>query len=440
MTKKIFSWLSFMTVFSFLLYSCVQDEMYSASDTTSNEYHSKSLWKEDEKYIKNVMKIYAEHESEIKKIDGTPVWDYAMSMGRYDETFMAVPIVKNNTVINTLVCARFDKKVYFRYENSQRNNEFFNNIIFGKYTKYKTEPHENNGQSSTQKGVICSTSAMSMWYPDNENDTNGSGHWETNYYTNCYAYQDYYDPSWETGGGGGYEYGDNSSGGGDPDPGNDNFFQSPCEKLQNQKENPQFAGKIQTLVGNLGLHGETGFIEKTGGIFEYKNITSTNPDSNSLTLGHPTPDMQGYMHTHSNNFTVVNEQGYEEERIGFKIFSPADVIYFNQLVALAQQNGKSLDEIYAVMVSGTGTYQLRFTGNINQIKTVYTNTKEEYNEMYKKYFQENDDVSDELNFLKFMEEKMYVKGVSLVKMNSNGTFTTKKLNPDKSGVADSDCP
>jgi len=126
-------------------------------------------------------------------------------------------------------------------------------------------------------------------------------------------------------------------------------------------------------------------------------------------------------------------------RIGFKIFSPADVIYFNQMISNAQANGTPLDDIYAVMVSGKGNYQIRFTGNANQIKTTYTNTKTEYREMYKKYFEKYKDRSDEMNFLKFMEEKMYVKGVNLVKIEKDGTITKKTLNTDKSGVTNSPC-
>ncbi|SIS51402.1 hypothetical protein SAMN05421796_10174 [Chryseobacterium piscicola] len=45
-----------------------------------------------------------------------------------------------------------------------------------------------------------------------------------------------------------------------------------------------------------------------------------------------------------------------------------------------------------------------------------------------------------MNFLKFMDEHMYVKGVTLVKMNSNGTFTKKTLSADKTQVVDADCP
>ncbi|WP_407404800.1 hypothetical protein [Chryseobacterium sp.] len=50
------------------LYSCIHDEIYSSADLPSTEYINKSLWKQDEKYIKNVMTVYTDNEEEIKKV------------------------------------------------------------------------------------------------------------------------------------------------------------------------------------------------------------------------------------------------------------------------------------------------------------------------------------------------------------------------------------
>lgn len=208
-----------------------------------------------------------------------------------------------------------------------------------------------------------------------------------------------------------------------------------CEKLKAQNSNPDFRVKVNVLETNLDEHGETGFVEKHNGSYDYKDNASSSDDSNSLTLGDPTSDMKGFLHTHVNDF----EDSNGAMRIGFKIFSPADVIYFNQMVALAQQNGIPLSNIYAVLISGKGNYQIRFTGNANQIKTAYTNTKKEYNEMYINYFKQNKDRSDEMNFLKFIDEQMYVKGITLVKMNDDGTMTKKTLNSTRTQIIDADC-
>ena len=215
------------------------------------------------------------------------------------------------------------------------------------------------------------------------------------------------------------------------------YLITPCEKLQ-QQNNTAFQNKINTLKNNLPLKKETGYIENDNGSFTYKDNASATETSNTLSLPDPDyyKDIKGFLHTHPNDY----EDSEGRMRKGFKIFSPADVIYFNQLVRNAKDNNLPLDNVYGVMVSGTGIYQIRFSGNANQIKTTYTNTGDEYNRMYINYFNENKNRSDEMNFLKFMDEHMYVKGVTLIKMNSNATFTKKTLSADKTQVVDADCP
>lgn len=369
--KKLVSWLSFMTVFCFMLHSCVQDEIYSSTGPTSKEYHSKSFWKEDEKYIKNVMKIYFEHESEIKKIGGSPAWDYSMSMGKYNETFMAVPIVENGRVINTLVCARFDKKVYFRYENSERNNKFFNDIIFGKYTNYKIDSQSNKEKDSTNKGVMCGTRSVSMWYPDNESNPNGSGHWETNYYTNCYSYQDYYDPSWEQGGGG-FDY--NGGGGSGTDPNNPDTNQNPCEKTKSLTNNPGIQNAIQNLKNHISSNtgGELGWkFNKVG-----PPTPTTQNSAHSVVIGDPS-SINGAYHNHTGTTldifsatdinTLLEIARYQDigntDNAFYGLIAPDDIhylIYFNGTHADLPASGSYSD----IDIDVWKIYQLRDMWNI----------------------------------------------------------------------------
>ncbi|WP_076446731.1 hypothetical protein [Chryseobacterium sp. RU37D] len=131
MRKKYFLWLSSMAVFlSLLLNSCVHDEIYSSSDPASKEYTNKSLWKEDETYIKNVMKIYLENESKIKKISGNPVWDYATTVNNFDESFLMVPVVEGKTVVSVIKVPRHGNKVYFYYTASAEDLAFFQGLVF----------------------------------------------------------------------------------------------------------------------------------------------------------------------------------------------------------------------------------------------------------------------------------------------------------------------
>lgn len=76
-----------------ILFSCRTEEIMTADFSNSipiqgKEYNNKSLWKEDEVFIKNVKKIFDENDDEnrMQSRYGTIFWDYATSMNTYDET------------------------------------------------------------------------------------------------------------------------------------------------------------------------------------------------------------------------------------------------------------------------------------------------------------------------------------------------------------------
>lgn len=102
MKKNLVLRLCLMMTVVLSLYSCIHDEVYSSAAPSSTEYINKSLWEQDEKYIKNVMAVYAENEDEIKKVGGTPYWNYATTVGSFDESFVAVPIVSGRKVISVM--------------------------------------------------------------------------------------------------------------------------------------------------------------------------------------------------------------------------------------------------------------------------------------------------------------------------------------------------
>lgn len=63
------------------------------------------------------------------------------------------------------------------------------------------------------------------------------------------------------------------------------------------------------------------------------------------------------MHTHVDNYD------------GVKMFSPADVVYFMDMVRNASVYDGYAGRVCVVMIASNGTYQLEFTGNSRQIKT-----------------------------------------------------------------------
>ncbi|MDV3951642.1 hypothetical protein CMT77_05365 [Elizabethkingia anophelis] len=159
-----------------------------------DEYSSKTLWNEDEKYIKNVIKIYNQYKETVSKstqIKGEPFWDYAMTMGQFNESYLEVPVVNQEKVVQILRVIRKGSQVYFGSNSAEKASlDFFQQLIFGKYTKIKAEEERkgkvNSGGGATAYGeVVCTTRKISMWYPDNNNNPDGSGHWESKYETKC---------------------------------------------------------------------------------------------------------------------------------------------------------------------------------------------------------------------------------------------------------------
>ncbi|KUY17260.1 hypothetical protein BAZ12_18085 [Elizabethkingia miricola] len=159
------------------------------------EYSSKTLWNEDEKYINNVIKIYNQNKETVSKstqIKGEPFWDYAMTMGQFNESYLEVPIVNQEKVVQILRVIRKGSQVYFGSNSEEKASlDFFQQLIFGKYTTIKGEEERKGKVQNTGNGAladgqyICTTRKISMWYPDDNNNPDGSGHWETYYESRC---------------------------------------------------------------------------------------------------------------------------------------------------------------------------------------------------------------------------------------------------------------
>ncbi|HAT3999753.1 MULTISPECIES: hypothetical protein [Elizabethkingia] len=112
-------------------------------------------------------------------------------MGQFNESYLEVPVVNQEKVVQILRVIRKGSQVYFGSNSEEKASlDFFQQLIFGKYTKIKAEEERkgkvNSGGGATAYGeVVCTTRKISMWYPDNNNNPDGSGHWESKYETKC---------------------------------------------------------------------------------------------------------------------------------------------------------------------------------------------------------------------------------------------------------------
>lgn len=125
---KILLW-----AFVFALSSCRTEEVLYSSPIQGESYTAKSLWKEDEVFIKNVKKIYDENANPIRMYSeyGEVYWDYASSLNTFDERYLIAPIVKGNQVVAYMEARRKGGSVYFEFtKGDNKVNTFFNPLIF----------------------------------------------------------------------------------------------------------------------------------------------------------------------------------------------------------------------------------------------------------------------------------------------------------------------
>lgn len=416
-----------------LFHSCIHDETLAFSDPASKEYTNKSLWKEDEKYIKNVMKIYQDNEFEIKKNSGTPYWNYATTVDQYDESFLMVPVVENGKVVYVLQVPRHQYKVYFIYTSSDDDISFFQNLFSSKIKKVM-----DTNMSDEASKLVCTTKAYSIWYPDNESNpdpSSGSGHWGTYHVTTCtFSQMDSCigivgpDGECQIGGGDGYEYpigGDSNNN--PPDPPN------PCDKMKIQNTDPNFKAKVVELDKKevFDKNEETG-IAAAYGTTPFEPLANTANDNLKFPPGNK---YFGYIHTH-----LDSKEGV------VKIFSPADVVTFlTSCVRNAHEKG-TMTDAYGMVITSQGNYILKYSGDgnfgIGPVQETAWQTW--YNDNYTQLNEDgglNNSVSVEKLFTQFLKEAVKVAGLEVYKSDKTTGNTTKlEYNGKDQPVKTTPCP
>ena len=229
-----------------------------------------------------------------------------------------------------------------------------------------------------------------------------------------------------------YEVCDGGDGGGGTTVVTQNTQLTPCDKVKSLNINAAFKAKIDYLSTKTGLQQETGFSQNVGG--NYSALTTT---SNGHSLRIPiTNSTIGFTHTHIDNYEDgVDENGDPLETRPIKMFSPNDIKTFLSMVNNAKNNNIPIADVYASMVSSSGNYMLKFTGDKNSINTSLNIS--ELNNKYRKYF--NRYSSKERAFLNFVKNEISNAGISLFKIKSNGVIKEKKLKNNSTQTESNTC-
>lgn len=193
----------------------------------------------------------------VKSRYGDLYWDYAMTFGQFGESYLLVPVVKDNRVVLLMEAVREGNKVYFFEKEDKGKIDFFQAVIFSKITDYGEKTDSQNSTSSRNTPVFqCNTRWITIGCTDKE--------------PNCIPYTTSetickwipgttpktFDPiGMDDGGGGGngYEY---------QDPPEE---KNPCEKMKSILTNPQVQAKIKELKAQSKSSGEIGVKIKADG-------------------------------------------------------------------------------------------------------------------------------------------------------------------------------
>jgi hypothetical protein len=156
MKENVIFRLMLLLALNLLFNSCRNEDLSHESKSleysmsSKNDYHKLSPWDEDEAFIKTAQKIF------LNNVDykyfstkyGEVNWNYAMSFGNFDSSYLVVPIIKNNSTVHVMKVIRKDNKIFFYEKQDRTFIEFFNNIILNKNFNIKEEIIYKNSESS----------------------------------------------------------------------------------------------------------------------------------------------------------------------------------------------------------------------------------------------------------------------------------------------------
>jgi len=202
-------------------------------------------------------------------------------------------------------------------------------------------------------------------------------------------------------------------------------IKTPCKTIQDQIVNTQWASRVAILRGQTRLTQENGYRQTRNGTF---GALSANPSGHSLNFNPSINDI-GFLHTHLNNFSKDdNGDGISDRVKPKRIFSPGDINAFLAMVENARNNNHSISEVYGTVITSTGEWTIKFTGNPTNISRIFNPKNKliiaEYNRLINRFNRER-------GLLKFIKNVTNNSGISLYKLNNDGTVEEVRLDANE---------
>lgn len=93
-----------------------------------------------------------EHQQKFVTEHGTPVWEYAMTMG-FKRNQLFVPLIQNNTVIGVMRVQRQDKKAFYDFTKDSEALRFFDVVMYNRnLDKLRPQKDEKLNENISSKG------------------------------------------------------------------------------------------------------------------------------------------------------------------------------------------------------------------------------------------------------------------------------------------------
>lgn len=385
--------------------------------------------------------------NEIKK-DQAENWEqklyiYKLSENNYEALLFEIyPDSKNTDVDKSLIdsgifngyIAAWDLKKSFVKAAKFENGKVVENGIINVFSKSKKMTNKAPGMAPCPAGTFCEdggsggddtgTQLKEVVVNNNYQDP-GTG------YIIIYNTGSGSTPTTDTGTGPYTNHGTGAQGGDTTNTTTAN----PCDKIKTQMAIANITAKIDELKKKTNLKVESGYSQSKQGPFTAITGTSSTDNADKMNF-QPDANTVGYIHTHLDPYDKVMANGDIDPVEPIKIFSPKDVRMFLILVLNANRYSIPINDVYGTMVSSTGIYQLRFTGNIADVsaKASSITWDEAFDKTYKEIMKKN---SLEQGFLKFLNEQIGIKGIELYKIENSGN--SKKVLDNTGKVATINC-
>lgn len=191
--KKKFAVIVLLIVFLITFKSCRNEEILEKNENNTEQLKlikSKSLWKENEKFINSIYNHFEKSvvPNEMSKNNflskyGNINWDYAMTFGEQSNNYLVAPVFKSGKITGAVKAQVKNSTVVYSYTEDKKILQMFFDVIY--IPRHKIKPNADKVKGSTaisRYDYVCVERSMSVWLNEGSGET---PKWGTRYYQSC---------------------------------------------------------------------------------------------------------------------------------------------------------------------------------------------------------------------------------------------------------------